>query len=465
MAGAAEGKGLSDLVSWDDRSEDIDESEVVDEGATRNEASLENDTNGEVSHHESADGFVVESTHASPNHPASAHDNQDETERVENAEEQTRDDVEPAATKTHLGSTEPKDSKPSEVSISPKNDPINDGYGEEEEDLIDYSDEEAEDSENQSYGAATLQPDETRTQDGNFEDLLTPCILPQSCFCSACNDLLVAEYDAINEYLRRRSLTRAAEESLHDQPVEDKLHHADDEIEQALQAGEETVVGDERNCGDEFDTDEAENLTAEDILDSAETVDYDDELATDYEPQQNQNRGQDPSADLSLGQDESVDSNGVQYHDETEPGTEPVDLASHDRTDLNNFFEESNIPADTSEFVDTAESSVTVSADDQNHGEEDLGESSQHHSKDNGESLALENAASSGQNAEPEDEIGYEDDEEDESLASNGVSAPLPAANDPFVTNGKRQRSDAEADDISRGKGLHHLATLRCRSD
>jgi len=463
MAGAAEGKGLSDLVSWDDGSEDVDESEVVDESALGNEASLDNDTHGEVSHHESADGFVVESSHASPAHPASAYNKQDETEHVEIAEELIRDDVEPAATKPHSESTESKDSKPSEVSISAKNDSINNDHGEEEEeDLIDYSDEEAEDSENQSHGAATLQTDETRTQDGNSDDLLTPCILPKTCFCSACNDLLLAEYDAINEHLRRRSLTRAAEESFLEQPIENQLHHADDGTEQAPQADEEAVVDDEGIGADEFDT-EAENLTAEDILGSTENADYGDELAADHESQQDRNQAQDPSANLSLGQDEPVESNGVQFHEETELDTENADLPAQEHTDLNDFFEESNVASETLEFGDTAESSVTVSADDQNQEEEDFGEYSQDHSKDTGESHALDSAASGGPNAESEDEIDYEDDEEDEGLASNGVSTPLPTANDPLVTNGKRQRSDAEADDTSRGKGLHHLATLRSR--
>lgn len=465
MAGAAEGKGLSDLVSWDDGSEGVDESEVVDESTRDNEANFEKDSNGEVLHHETGDGFMVESNHASPTHPPSVHDKQNEAEHVESTEDQPHVDAESVATHPHSESKDPTVSKTSELSNSAKNDSTNDEHGEDgedEEDLIDYSDEEAQDSENQSYGATTLPTDETRTQDGNSDDLLTPCILPNACFCSACNDLLLAEYDAINEHLRRRSLTRAAQESLPEQPIENQLHHADGETEQPPQPDEEAVVDDEGNGADEFDA-ESENLTAEDILGSAEHVDYGDELAANDEPERDQNQGQDPSTGLPLGQDEYVDENGLQYHEEPELDSENADLSKQENTDLNDFFEESNLPSDTFEFGDTADSSVTVSADDQNQGEELLDEYSLD-AKETGESHTLENPASNGANAEPEDEIDYEDDEEDNNPASNGVSAPLPTANDPLATNGKRQRSDAEADDTSRGKGLHHLAALRSRS-
>ena len=87
---------------------------------------------------------------------------------------------------------------------------------EEEGDLIDYEEEEEENHEEGgvqprnlgSNGSSTVQGDDPALQDGTFTDFITPCYIPQMCFCARCNDLILAEYAASNEAdSRRGSLT------------------------------------------------------------------------------------------------------------------------------------------------------------------------------------------------------------------------------------------------------------------
>lgn len=71
------------------------------------------------------------------------------------------------------------------------------------DDLIDYSDEEDDNTKR-----VAPQP---KSRSGNYFDFVTPCLKPGVCFCSACNEILLADFEAIDENLRRRSLSLAAE--------------------------------------------------------------------------------------------------------------------------------------------------------------------------------------------------------------------------------------------------------------
>jgi hypothetical protein len=467
-AAAAEGKGLSELINWDDESEEVDDSGVVDESIESKDPNLNDQENGKVlgiEAVETADGFVVESNHASPT-PASVHDKQEEDEDAENSEEHQHVDVEPTPAHLSPQSNAAQDSKPSEVLPSTEKDTATSEYVEDEDDLIDYSDDEAEDPATQNRGTSKNPTDDNRTQDGNSDDLFSPCILPQTCFCNACNELLHAEYDRINEQLRRRSLTRAAEEI----EQSTRLHHTDGENEQHPQTDE--AVGDEYDGTAEEELDnsvqaEAEDLTAEDILGAAEPEDYNEELPAYDEPEeyQNQDLAGDSGNGLGLEEGAYVEGNELPYvGDEAELENETANLRGQEQSDFDDNVGEASISAGNLDFADAAESSVTVSADDQHYGEDDLGEYDLDDSKDTGDGHTLDNATSDGANDVQEDEIDYEDDEDEKEQSSNGISAPLSATHDSPASNGKRPRADAEVDDTSRSKGMHHLAMLRRRS-
>lgn len=450
---AAEGKGLSDL-SWDDESgvddSGVDDWGVVDESIESREPNLDVQENGDVPQItpvDTAEGFVVESNHASPSPPASVPDKQGEQEAAENTEGSKHVDANPSPTHVDFQNKTATDLKPS--TLLPSTEKATSEYVEDEDDLIDYSEGE-DDLANLSPGTSKPQTDNNRPQDGIFDDSFSPCILPQTCFCNACNELLHAEYDRINEQLRRRSLTRAAEE------IEHSLHHVNGEHEQHSRADEE--VGDEYEEYVEGELEhgvqgEPENLTAEDILGTAELEDYNEHPLVHDD--QNQDLIGVPGHDPSVVFD---DENELQYlGDDAELGQEEP------QSELHNNLGGTSIPARELDAADTAESSATVSADDQ-HAEEDLGEYDLGDFEDTGDSHTLDNAASSGAIEIQEDEINYEDDEDEKEQVPNGSSAPSPASNDASGSNGKRPRADAETDDTSRSKGMHHLVMLRSRS-
>ena len=119
----------------------------------------------------------------------------------------------------------------------------------EEEDLIDYEDDE--ETEREAFVPALAQsagPVQDDTYNGTTDDFITPCLKPSVCFCSRCNEDLLAEFQAKNEELRRRSLSIAAEDhsqepALDEVVVVEHSDDADDGITYEGQAGDDNVYG------------------------------------------------------------------------------------------------------------------------------------------------------------------------------------------------------------------------------
>jgi hypothetical protein len=83
----------------------------------------------------------------------------------------------------------------------------------EDGDLIDYEDEDYAQAGNGILAAPKQQKNINTNESGTWNYFSTPCFKPSSCFCSNCNECLLAEYEAINENLSlsRRSSTRTIE--------------------------------------------------------------------------------------------------------------------------------------------------------------------------------------------------------------------------------------------------------------
>ena len=100
----------------------------------------------------------------------------------------------------------------------------NSGDHEAEEDLIDYSDEELEDTQVKAETeTSNLPADSSSIHTGTYIDFISPYLRPSSCFCSKCSALIVAEEKAKDEELRQRSVTRVAEDVAPDQEFEEKV--------------------------------------------------------------------------------------------------------------------------------------------------------------------------------------------------------------------------------------------------
>lgn len=457
IAEAAEGKGLSQLINWDDASEQIDES-GVDESLQSDDAVLNDQDNSEVSAIqpvEPEDPFVVESNHVSPT-PESIHDNQEDEDGAKILDEHQHVYVGLSTVGTAPANNTAGESNASEVLLSTEKNTTNGEYAENEEDIIDYSENEDEEPKSSGRSNSKLHTDDNRAQDGNSADLISPCILPETCFCNACNELLQAEYDAINEELRRRSLTRAAEE------IEQSVQHANDENEQHAEVEEAGGEEYDESANAEFDQGGEEGLTTEDILGTDEPENHNEEIPVHGKSKEA--KGEKVASGsrngLVSGRNVSVDVKELQFLGSEL--REEVALAHLQDRQFNDELEVDSNPNGNGDLNDAAESNVTVSADDQHYGEEDLGEYDLDDSKDTCDSHTLDNGTSNGATDDQEDEINYEDDEENEE-SSNGVPVPLPAAGDAPTSNGKRPRADAEADDTSRSKGIHHLALLKSR--
>ena len=112
---------------------------------------------------------------------------------------------------------------------------------------------------------------------------------------------------------------------------------------------------------------------------------------------------------------------------------------------------------DKPEHIDTAESSVTVDADEIQYEDED---------EANGEGLDKSKSISEPQvGVEHEDEIGYEDEDEIDKEKVPEAATPLTAPPVLPSSNGKRPRTDVERDDAlnMRSKGAYWLLNLKRR--
>jgi len=213
--GIAEGKGLSQFVTWDEHSESIDDLE----DANENEIGVEPTSNSQELQNISC------GQDADAHQPARGVENgaAEEPAQGDGYEPEAADDAKPASTDSVSGDgsvqqTTATDANLSSLQNASENANASNEYFD-EDDLIDYSEEEGDRVAEVQRHAKSHSNHEDRTNQGIF-NLFPPCLKPNTCFCSKCSVLLLAEYEAINEDLRRRSLSRTNEDKVPEQSNE-----------------------------------------------------------------------------------------------------------------------------------------------------------------------------------------------------------------------------------------------------
>ena len=220
ISGASEGKGLSELVNWDEQSESFDDSAHVTENELGEELEDESyETDGRLRD--------VEEKEASEEQQQESFD--DNLAQEPTTEQEPPQETGDAQSVDASGTATTNDSKAQPTATKDvlplqKTEASDSGEYDEDGDLIDYSDVEDEARPELRKDAkprpTNLETDDHRSHNGTFTDFIPPCLRPNTCFCSKCNDLLLAEYEAINEDLRRRSISRTAEDNLLEQGAE-----------------------------------------------------------------------------------------------------------------------------------------------------------------------------------------------------------------------------------------------------
>jgi hypothetical protein len=464
---AAEGKGLSELVTWDEHSESPLEPIEPREGKQGDDSALEN-YEADEDYGDTYDGTndeEIEVSIADPStQPIGDHDQLSESGDVQKSTATASPSSAPETSEAqHIGASDSPTLPTTQISTS--------GEYDEDGDLIDYSDEEFEDENKQQRGDSgptELETDVGRTHNGTFADFVSPCLKPNTCFCSKCNDLLLAEYEAINEELRRRSISRAAEDSAVGQPTDGVEN--DHDVQPSRSQAETGVEYDEDESeGEELEHEEADAEYEDSSADDGESYDAVEverrgdihfDLGGDGEFE-----GDDLISDARGGsgarEDTYGDDNGNDaFEDEVESG-EGDDNQTQNLPRLGGketFPRDATSMSSSLGFADAAESSATTSADEIRF-EEGLGKQIASDSKENYEP----NISNDGTNdAGHEDEIDYEDDERQESLQAQ---EELHKSEDSTMTNGglrKRPRAeDADLDEgmTTRSKGVYTPAS------
>ena len=513
MAGVAEGKGLSHYAYWDDQSIDLDDSE--DPG----ESKYDFYSNGQVQElAEATENYHEELQHESAQVNATRQDlvaEADEEVDVQKSEEDS-------GTAFHLGLPEATStgsepavmtpnmtpSKPIEKQQERESDVDEDG------DLIDYSEDEDVNIEGKQK-AAVRNTDNDETAAGIYTDFFySTCFLPQTCFCSKCQRLIVEEFEQRDELLRRRSLDRrqpsaaatpeeldeeAEETGVGHQPADRKAETEKDALEyqQSNDEGETTLLaeggvdgndGDSRTSEKEDSTDLNEIDFEQDEVREGEDVDNNEyghftESHLDYGHEQTD---RDPLAlsdipKVDTGNDEKnapLEQYGeVGYYDDAELNHDYAAEQGANRESAISEFENNGLELELEESllqndseqdnhllgpdeanghiiaqdaskassldaVETAESSVTLGADEIQYGDDLLGETIVAESE---KSAILVASPGFPNIAEQKDEIDYEDDEEEAELQSPAATFKAQGYQN---ANGKRSIADVESNDL-----------------
>lgn len=437
--GAAEGKGLSSFLTLPEGSDslvDLDEFDNLDEGEHELQSEFQNE---EVPGTDTAEEVQNEETKASVNV-------QTDPENESIADTTDEAPTEPTNREGSYTDQAVDDSKATNE-LAAKGDL--DGEG----DLIDYSDDEAE----QTITRKTLTSRTVGDAVANgMTDLFSPCYL-NKCFCSKCNDLFVEHNAAQTEELPRRSLSHAEEEQYTEEQAEQIA--ANDEQDSETKFGEENShedddeydeedyqqVGDTTEGLEDFsainygeDDDDAENslenlgeetLLGEDFEDNGEfTIDaFGQENGPEFEAGVYDVEGQ------SLEENEPQEHSTASVHDDPSP----------DSRNLQSEFENDNrLNTDAS----TAASTATMGAEDILY-EDGLDEEEFNELDSNDKPANPSNSITPKAIVEEDDEIGYEDDE-DEGVEALPITenANLPAKGTP-AANGKRSFAETESDD------------------
>ncbi|PMD24191.1 hypothetical protein NA56DRAFT_30215 [Hyaloscypha hepaticicola] len=408
-AGAAGGKGLSQFIAWDEHSESLDDLEDVDASNNGIVPDLENPElqNASDAEHAEQGSDEHQATHGIEDHTPEELVRESEEEHEE-PEAETTDDSQLAPTGLSSGDGSIQHATPDANQSSMKAAKEND-YG--EDDLIDYSEEEGDNLAAVQGHAKSPSNHENRTNQ---------------------------EYEAINEDLRRRSLSRTSDDKISQQSNKQEDPATEDDHRGALI--ENVLEYDEKNQ----DQDPFPNG----ILDGG----YEDFTIGNFDPSESleQYEGVDVLAHDFGGEGEFTDEGTFdvfgtdpQEYNYGEEGTTEDDGISRniqqDQADVEVSFQGAEVMEDKPEHIDTAESSVTVDADEIQYEDED---------EANGEGLDKSKSISEPQvGVEHEDEIGYEDEDEIDKEKRPEAATPLTPPPVLPSSNGKRPRTDGEPDD------------------
>lgn len=418
ISGAAEGKGLSELVHWEEQSEGFDDSAHVIENEHKEQLEEES--------HEAEGGFEdgAEKEEANDHQQESSNDalEQDlitEQEPSQKAVDTQNDDAPGIAT---TNATSMAEDSAAEASSTKDTLPVQNveasasGEDDEDGDLIDYSDVEDEE-----------RPEPRKNDESHSTNLETD------------NNRTHNEYEAINEELRRRSVSRAAEENSLEGAAGPSVADEDENNEpEALLEAENGIEYDEN---EEYDLGRG-NLAVEHTDpsdfgegDAIEFGHYEDEFSVeDGDVDGGEvSEGHDPTSDPTSGTyQEAFDEFDFGEDDDPHHQNLPV-LASQETQPYDNhknLVDEQTAPLTKETFSAGSSLGFADAADSESAASEKTLEA---------QPVPVDDLATEF-NEENEDEIDYDDDEKPNVLEVQEPNAKEPQA--PKSGSGKRQRAD-----------------------
>lgn len=490
LKGAAEGKGLLDFVTWDADSED-DPTEFGEPTENYDSESPPDEYNTAP---EEADRAVEAiDVHDEKSAPATKNE-LPHFEHVDAATSASAETPQGGQGEVQREDGHPQ-STPAEAPKSPPTLQQTDSEIDEDGDFIDYEDEENVEKPLNSgpLNSDLFETDESRLYNGRSTDFNLPCILPATCLCSTCNELVLTECRAVEEESRRNSISLRAEDAADelDNHVEGAAHT--DETAQP----EETFQDVESDI-DYEEEDGDKNLKTEEAKEEAEATPNDiehAETATDLGGPNDQERGYAPFDDNNEIE-ENGDSEGLDIADnilepppnnnnkaEQNGGSEVLDPADQN-LEMNNVDisydgnfengEEHNFEEDEFDFgVDDGEEAEFL----QNYQLDDdttFADNNEFLSMSVGEDITAGNIAfddtaaesdsatlsndsiAAPQGTKPdvangqdqEDEINYDDDEDDPPSPVIAHQPPTPNSKEsPISISGKRPRAETDFED------------------
>jgi hypothetical protein len=491
IAGAAGGKCLSDF--WEEHSPSLIN---LGEATER------------LYNHESA----AETSSSENAIEGDAYENDDEREEFEDAESRsqnedstsnhqllllspTRDAAELEPTKVTSGSGEDLDKIPAKIPPGLgvfKAAEVLAGEIDEDGDIIDYSDDEVEFGDEQN---PTPHPEIATSEDKGISANFIPtlCILPQSCFCPACSEILLADYDQINSNLLRRSLSP---ESVKEKVTKPEPHTLEIETEEVHEDHQDVVgvevINDSYYAGDSsFDVETQDNSEQQDLV-------YD--KTTDHAPMGQE--GDSAAYNGEFGDDRAPDEGNDDYEDANEVEEYTHLISETDTLGLKLGFNAEIHPEvfsppqnggettsiKTAELAgvimtgaskhtahcalgslastDTADSSVTLSVDEIQYEE---GQDLEANNDSTEPDMELSNRNAIVNDPKHQDEIDYEDEEEEEDEdgkieVNHDVHSP-PELLELSPSNGKRSIAEVDFDDVleTRGSSRFYPRVARIR--
>ncbi|QSZ30892.1 hypothetical protein DSL72_000450 [Monilinia vaccinii-corymbosi] len=263
--GAAEGKGLLEYVTWDADSED-DPTEFGEPTEHHDSESPVDEYNPELEEGERYTGASdVQDENSNTELVTNAHgEQQPHREHIESATSASAE-----APQAEQGESQEEiddqQSASAEVRQSPGKLQQPEDEVDEDGDFIDYEDEEDVEKPSKSVALKSELPetDESRPHNGRFTDFTLPCILPATCLCSSCSDLVLTECRAAEEESRRNSVSLRAENlagDLDDQAGEDTTHASEAaQPNETSQDVESDIDYEEENADDNFNAEKQEN--------------------------------------------------------------------------------------------------------------------------------------------------------------------------------------------------------------